>query len=548
MTKPAPDPTHRRWYRTALKVILAAAILVAVVMAASYLFDEPVRRQLEAKLNKSLQGYTVQLGHAHAGPFGLSITLHDVVVRQQANPQPPMMVIPRMKLSLEWFEVIRGHIVGEAHFDGPRIFATHEQLLSERADQIKFKDRGWQHTLEAIYPLKLDSFVVRDGSIVYADDDPAHPLEVTRWYLSATNVRNLASPDRVYPSPVHTGGVLFGTGRVVFDGNANFLAYPYAGISARYRLQNVPLDRLSPMGTSVSLSLHGGTMTSYGEVEYAPRIKRVEVANVLFDGVHLDYVHSPATAAAEQRHEQELEAEARKLEASEQMSVIMDQLHLTHGSVGFVNRTQSPPYRVFVDDAELHIFNMSNRASRRHGQPATARLTGRFMGSGRATVSAIFRPEAASTDFGGELAIEGASLPALNDLLRAYEKVAVSAGTFSLYSQVTIKDKYLRGYVKPLLRDVKLGDPPKEAQTFGARLKAKTLGVLAHLLKNRKTGQLATRTDISGPLGDARTNFGQIVGGLLHNAFSQAITPGFESAAPPKDGKGGKDAKAGARR
>jgi hypothetical protein len=525
----------RRWQRIVLRVTLALAILVGLAIAGSYLFDEPLRQELEAKLNQNLRGYTVRLEHAHAGPLGLSVTLRGLVVRQQANPEPPVLVVPRLRLRAEWSELLTLHLVGEASFEGPRIQLNLPQLEREAADKLSPRERGWQKALESIYPLKFDRFLVRDGSIVYVDDDPQHPFEITRWSLSATNIRNLASPDRVYPSPVHTGGVVFGTGRVVIDGNANFLSVPFPGIAAHYRLQNVALDRLEPMGEKVNLELHGGTMTSYGEVEYAPRIKRVAVANVLFDGVRLDYVHSAATAAAERRRGEEVAAAARQAEESTTISLRLDQLHLTHGSVGFVDRAQSPPYRLYVDSAELDMLNLSNRASRRHQQPATARLSGRFMGSGRTLLTAVFRPEAATTEFGGELAIEGAALPALNDLLLAYEKVGVSAGTFSVYSQVTVKDRYLHGYVKPLLRDVKLSNaPPASDQTLGARLKEKALGALAHLLKNRKTGELATRTDISGPLGDTHTDLGQILGGLLHNAFGQAIAPGFESPAHPK--------------
>jgi hypothetical protein len=527
----------RRWQRIALKATLVLAILVGLAIAGSYLFDEPLRRELEAKLNQNLRGYTVRLEHAHAGPLGLTVTLHGLVVRQQANPEPPVIVVPRLRLRAEWSELLRLHLVGVASFEGPRIHLNLPQLEREAADRLSPKERGWQKALESIYPLKFDRFLVRDGSIVYVDDDPRHPFEITRWSLSATNIRNLASPDRVYPSPVHTGGVMFGTGRLVIDGNANFLSVPFPGFAARYRLQNVPLDRLAPMGERVNLELHGGTMTSYGEVEYAPRIKRVAVANLLLDGVRIDYVHSTATAAAEQRRAAALAAVARRAEESETVSLRLDQLHLTHGSVGFVDRAQNPPYRLYVDSADLNMLNLSNRASRRHQQPATARLAGRFMGSGRALLTAVFRPEAATAELGGELAIEGASLPALNDFLLAYEKVGVAAGTFSFYSQVTVRDRYLHGYVKPLLRDVKLAAaPPAPGQTLGARLKEKTLAALAHLLKNRKTGELATRTDISGPLGDTRSNLGQIVGGLLHNAFGQAIAPGFEGPAHPKAG------------
>ena len=159
------------------------------------------------------------------------------------------------------------------------------------------------------------------------------------------------------------------------------------------------------------------------------------------------------------------------------------------------------------------------------------------MGSGSSVLTASFRPKAATADFVCDVAIEEASLPALNDLLRAYEQLDVAAGTFSLYSQVTIKNGYLQGYVKPLLRDVKVNDAGQNGNpSLGTRIKAEAADVLARVLKNRQTQQVATRTDISGPLGNTHPKVGEIIAGLLRNAFVEPIKAGLERAAHGKAG------------
>jgi hypothetical protein len=507
---------------------LAAALLV-LVTAGSHLFDEPLRRALEARMNQQLHGYTVRLGHAHYGLLALHLTLRDLVVRQQANPEPPVAKLPRLRLQAEWRYLLTRRLVGDAFFDRPSIHVDLPQLRSEAQDRLSPKQRGWQQAIESIYPLKLNRFVVTDGAIVYVDEDPQRPLEISHWNLSATNVRNLETPDHIYPSPVHTEGDIFGTGHGVIDGNANFLSQPFPGVHALYRLEKVPLDRLQQFGARANLELHRGLLSSHGEVEYAPRFKLVQVADVLFDGVQLDYVHTAATAAAERRRAEAVAAAAKRVDYLP-VVIRFDQLHLTRGSVGYVDRAQNPNYRIFVDGADLDMENLSNRAAQRSGQPATAHLSGRFMGSGSARVVATFQPEAAGHDLGAEIAIENANLPALNDMLRAYEHLAVKAGTFSLYSQITVKNRYLRGYVKPIFHEVEVADVPKGSrQPFGAKLKQKVIGVLAHLLENHKTDQVATRADISGPLGAVRSNTGEILANLLRNAFYQAIRPGLES-------------------
>ena len=159
------------------------------------------------------------------------------------------------------------------------------------------------------------------------------------------------------------------------------------------------------------------------------------------------------------------------------------------------------------------------------------------MGSGSAALTASFRPKAATADFVCDVAIEGASLPALNDLLRAYEKLDVAAGTFSLYSQVAIRNGYLQGYVKPLLRDVKAGDAaPDGKPSLGTKIKEKAIEVLAQVHKNRQTQMVATQTDVSGPLGNTHPKVSEIIAGLLRNAFVEPLKGGFENAARGKPG------------
>jgi hypothetical protein len=206
----------------------------------------------------------------------------------------------------------------------------------------------------------------------------------------------------------------------------------------------------------------------------------------------------------------------------------LGQLHLLRSTLGWIDRSQNPPYRIFVTDATLDVRDLANRAGT-PARPASARLTGLFMGSGRMSVNAVFRPQSASQDLGAELAIENASLPALNDLLRTTENLEVTAGTVSLYSQFTITNGDLEGYVKPLFRDAQVNER-KPQPTISAQLKQKAAGLLAKVLKNRQTQEVATRTAISGQLGSSKTSVAEIIAELLRNAFIQPLRSGFENA------------------
>ena len=128
---------------------------------------------------------------------------------------------------------------------------------------------------------------------------------------------------------------------------------------------------------------------------------------------------------------------------------------MTRCTVGLVNKAARNPYRVFIDDADLNLSNVSNNFSQ---GPAKAELQGKFMGSGVSRVTAHFRPGRTSPDIDFDLKIEETKMTAMNDLLRSYANIDVSAGTFSFYSELHVKDDAISGYVKPFFKEVQVYD------------------------------------------------------------------------------------------
>ena len=131
-------------------------------------------------MNQHLHGYTLRLGHAHAGLLDLRLTLDDLVMRQQANPEPPILVIPRLRLKAEWRYLLTGRMVGEVLFERPQIHYDWPQVSREELTDLTPGRRGWQKALESVYPLKLNRFEVRDGALaawqVYCDNKPVYEI------------------------------------------------------------------------------------------------------------------------------------------------------------------------------------------------------------------------------------------------------------------------------------------------------------------------------------------------------------------------------------
>src|SRR5947207_1872160 len=86
----------------------AMALLVGGLVIGVQFADEPLRARMEASLNASLKGYKVQIGTLRMNPFGFSVDLRDGIIRQEANPEPPIASVPRLHASVHWRELLTG--------------------------------------------------------------------------------------------------------------------------------------------------------------------------------------------------------------------------------------------------------------------------------------------------------------------------------------------------------------------------------------------------------------------------------------------------------
>jgi len=537
MSRARPEPSERRAepassrLRAALLAVpralrwFAAAVLILLILlfVASFFVDEPMRRHMEARMNESLKGYSVRLPGLHFQLIGMSVTLHGLTVRQNAHPETPVLQIPMLHASVEWRELLTGHVVADFHLAGPRIHVDLPQLQAEAKDPTPVKDKGWQQAVEAIYPLKINLLRIDDADVVYIDQDPKNPLHIAHLNARAENIRNIHSREHVYPSPFHAEAVVFDRGHAVLDGHADFLSEPFLGVHTLYDIRDVPIDRFRPIVERSNLVVKGGTLSSSGEIEYAPKTEFVDVHDLLLQGLRLDVVHSTATAGNEHAKKAAVEKAAAYVTNKPAVLLRMQKLRIRDGEIGLVNKAHSPPYRAFLSSTNIDVTNLSNHFEQ---GPAKATLTGKFMGSGASRATATFRPEDQGPDFDLVASIDHTDMTAMNDMLRAYGKFDVAQGDFSFYSELHVKRGALSGYLKPLFADIKIG-APGEKKSFGKKIYEAVVSGVSKILENRKKKDVATVVDLSGRIDNPRESVWQIIGKAIENAFIRAILPGF---------------------
>jgi hypothetical protein len=524
-----------RWVGGGLKTLaIVCAVLFVLGLAVDLLADRPLRGIVERKVNARLEGYTTRIAAVNFVPWNASLEITDLRVMQQAHPDPPVALFPRLNFNVQWRALLRGHVVADLELDRPAFHVNLLQLREEWEDEVEMKERGWQEALQAIYPLKINELDLDGGSLVYIDEDPDRPLEISEARLRARNIRNLRSPDRTYPSEVLFHGRVFDAGRAVLVGHADFLAQPYIGVKVEGELDRVPLERLGPIIEDYHVFARGGVLTAHGQVEYAPWLKRIHLNEARIENVQIDYVEHPIT------DEQLARAASRVKDASE-TALEMDVLHIVNGEFGYINETTKPPYRVFASGADLRMTRLTNQT-----REATSHLEGRglFMGSGVTEVAANFRPDAEGASFDVDVSIRDTDMRTMNDMLRAYANLDVAGGTFSFFSELRIEGGEISGYVKPMFKDLNVYEPRQDRKknVFRKLYEHLAEGVAA-LLENEPRDEVVTVAELRGPVENPRASNLQVVGRLIRNAFFKAILPGFEHEAGSRQSAGDKDKK-----
>jgi hypothetical protein len=498
---------------------------VLLILLAVFLVDEPLRRKMEADMNNRLKGYTARIGSLDFHPIGFSLDLKDLTIYQSAHPDSPILHIPNLSASIHWKALLNGRLVADYELDNPSLRFDLSQVRQEARDEIPFKERGWRDAIRAIYPLKINHLVIRKANVTYIEKGSYRPLRITKLNVLAENILNVESAEGTYPSPVEMEGVVFDAGKLRLKGNVDFLAEPHVALKGDFQIENVMLDYFKPISERYNLSVRKGVLSTDGWTEYASQTKRIMIKKITLDGVDADYIQE-ARAAAGKEMAKEAGKTARKYSNEPSVELKIDELQVRNGQLGYINRPAKPAYHVFFTDMRLELRNFSNHLK---DGVARGRATGKFMGSGPSQLEVAFRPENKGPDFNLSLGIENTDMRRMNDLFRAYGKFDVVAGVFSFFSEITVRQGKIDGYVKPLFQDMDVYDERQDGEkSVFRKLYEGLVGGISSLLKNRPREEVATQTSLSGDIESPQISTEETVLRLIQNAFFKTILPGFE--------------------
>jgi Domain of Unknown Function (DUF748) len=505
--------------------ILVFLIVLAIILP--YVASGPLRKHVQGNINHHLKAYQVSIGQLRFHTIGFTADLYHLQIIQKGMPNPPVADIPHLAMGVHWKAIMHGRLVADLTIDEPKIHFDIRNVEVERQNHIPIKTERWQQAIESVYPLKIDVLTVHDAELTYITRSPYKPLHMSHLNIVARNIRNIYFPNHVYPSSVHLDGIIFGTGKIALDGNANFLAVPHVTGKGEFKLQQMKLGYFSPITDRYNLAVTGGLLSTAGHFEYGIKDQIYRLGELSITDVKVDFIHPPRTPSRVQHVAKEAAKTAKRLANQPTVTTEIKHLAISDSDFGFVNKAASAPYRVFISHTDLQVENFSNQFLK---GPARFKLTGRFMGSGATQITGVFRPEKQGPDFDLNIAIEHTEMRPMSPLFRAYGNFAIQSGFFSFYSQLSVKGKAVNGYVKPLFKNMQVTDKrTKNEKSLFHKVYVGILKALSELLENPQE-KVATRVHISGSQESPHLNTLQAIENLIRNAFFKSILPGFSKS------------------
>ena len=207
------------------------------------------------------------------------------------------------------------------------------------------------------------------------------------------------------------------------------------------------------------------------------------------------------------------------------MPITINLFTVNDGRYAYYDFNKKPAHSWHLDNMHLVATNLANVQKKGDRLPSDVSLTGTAIGGGKLRTSAKVNVLKEMPDFDGGIQLTNIDLLSLNPMLEADVKFDVERGKLDLYSKLSVMDGEIGGYVKPFIKNLKVLDVKKDIKKGGPIRVAKKaiVGLVAGIVKNRKTKKIATIVPLHGNINNPKTSAWQTFLGVLKNAFIRAL-------------------------
>jgi len=210
------------------------------------------------------------------------------------------------------------------------------------------------------------------------------------------------------------------------------------------------------------------------------------------------------------------------------MPLKVNRFEVNNGAIHYADNTSNPKVDISLKQTHILALNLTNATNNKVELPSTVTAQASVY-EGTLNFNMKLNALATHPTFDLNAEIKNTNLVLLNDFLRAYGKFDVNRGTFSLYTEMAVKDGKFVGYVKPEITNLKVLGPKDKHDSFFHKVWESVVGAVAFVFKNQKKDLLATKVTIKGNFKDPKTKTLDAVWEVLRNAFIQALMPSIDN-------------------
>ncbi|MDD4149226.1 MAG: DUF748 domain-containing protein [Bacteroidales bacterium] len=209
------------------------------------------------------------------------------------------------------------------------------------------------------------------------------------------------------------------------------------------------------------------------------------------------------------------------------MPLKINYFKISDGKLQFIDPNFKPKIDVAITNIQVVAENLSSVQDSTI-LPSTVNVSADIY-KGNFNLKMEINPLANSPTFDLNAELENTSLPDLNDFLKAYAKFDVHTGSFGLFTEVASKNGKFVGYVKPVIKNLKVKGSEDRHDSFLNKLYESLVGATGVVLKNSEEKQVATKIPFEANYEETTVETWYALLQILRNAFVQALYPAIDN-------------------
>jgi hypothetical protein len=285
-----------------------------------------------------------------------------------------------------------------------------------------------------------------------------------------------------------------------------------------YKIKRVFLDKVEGKDTTKFLYIK---LTDLA-IEWKPIFKGKIVGKVFIDSAVVQITkdkNEPKDIAADTSDFREI--------LTDFMPIEVNRFEMKNSTIVYKDGGSKPPLNMKLTNIHLVALNLQNGYDSSKVLPASIDMTANLY-EGKFNANLKLDPFADQPKFDFNTKLTNTNLVLMNNFLKAYAKFDVSRGTFGLYGEVAAKNGNFNGYVKPIIKDLKVLDLSTDEGNLGHKLYEGFIGAVAWILKNKREDQVATKLSFDGKFKDPKMHIGAAIVEVLRNGFIKALRPAID--------------------